>query len=80
MQESGLTLYPVVESEKEVIAIIQEALTSFDTNLAGPNAFLKEYEPYLYILDGTAERDVKGLFDIDPLPFLKVNYLYNLIL
>ncbi|XP_034243583.1 dynein heavy chain 3, axonemal isoform X2 [Thrips palmi] len=71
MQDSGLTLYPVVESEKEVIAIIQEALTSFDTNLVGPNAFLKEYEPYFYILDGTAERDVKGLFDVEPLPFLK---------
>ena len=73
MQDSGLTLYPVVESEKEVTAIIAEALKSFDTNVAGPNTFLKQYEPYLYILDGTAEKDVKGLFNIDPLPFLKVN-------
>ncbi|XP_052130864.1 dynein axonemal heavy chain 3 [Frankliniella occidentalis] len=71
MQDSGLTLYPVVESEREVTAIIQEALDSFDTNMAGPNAFLREYEPYLYILDGTAEKDVKDLFEIVPLPFLK---------
>lgn len=74
MQDSGLTLYPVVESEKEVSAIIEEALRSFDTNVVGPNTFLEEYEPYLYILDGTAQKDVKGLFNIDPLPFLKVNY------
>lgn len=72
MENSELTLYPVEEGENEVLAIIQEALSSFDTNVVGPNSFLKEYAPYLYILDGTAEKVVKGLFDSEPLPLLKV--------
>jgi hypothetical protein len=69
---SDLWLHAVAAHEEEVSNITVEALTSFDTNLKGPYAYLKIYEAYLHILNGEAESAMLKFMKTDPFPLLEV--------
>ncbi|GLG98287.1 Dynein heavy chain, cytoplasmic, partial [Gryllus bimaculatus] len=66
-----LILKPVRESEEEISDLIKEAVEAFDTNIVGPIAYMREYEPYFFILDGSLERSTKEFMSQDPEPLLE---------
>nr|CAD7259656.1 unnamed protein product [Timema shepardi] len=66
-----LFLHAVSEEENQVTAIIQEALTSYNTNRAGPQKYLTTYHKYLHILNGEAEKEMHNFMAMEPFPSLK---------
>lgn len=56
----------------EVCEIVEESLRSYNTNLDGPFAYLKSYEPYLHILNGEARENMLKFMATEPFPLLKV--------
>lgn len=69
--ENETFLFAVGREEPPVEDIYEEALASFDTNLLGPQKYLKNYEQYYYILNGSAEKEMLAFFEVLPFPFLK---------
>ncbi|XP_050512273.1 dynein axonemal heavy chain 3 isoform X2 [Diabrotica virgifera virgifera] len=64
-------LHHVHRKEMPVLALQQEIIDSFIPNAIGPQKYLSVYDKYLYILDGTAEKELTDFFEIPPFPFLK---------
>ncbi|RZC40467.1 DHC N2 domain containing protein [Asbolus verrucosus] len=64
-------LFAVSKNEIPVTKIFEEGLACFDTNVTGPLNYLKNYEQYYYILNGTAAKELADFFEIIPFPFLK---------
>nr|XP_014289452.2 dynein heavy chain 3, axonemal-like [Halyomorpha halys] len=58
--------------EKYIHRKIIETKLIFIINTEGPNQYLQIYEPYLYILCGEADKELKQFFEIEPFPFLKI--------
>ncbi|KAJ8963036.1 hypothetical protein NQ314_005608 [Rhamnusium bicolor] len=66
-------LNAVSEQETPVKSILDNMMQALTTNFIGPNKYLAIYEKYYYILNATAEKELKEFFLIEPFPFLKVN-------
>ncbi|KAG7303050.1 hypothetical protein JYU34_013068 [Plutella xylostella] len=64
-------LYSVYPDEEYITKIIDESVEYFKLNRAGPQSYLKMYEKYYYLLDGTAERELDEFFALDPQPYLR---------
>ncbi|XP_063226606.1 dynein axonemal heavy chain 3 [Bacillus rossius redtenbacheri] len=71
MKDAPMFLLPVVESEVDVVAIVDEALGHFDANVAGPTNYLRNYDKYLYILRGDAKLTLQQFMEQEPFPSLK---------
>lgn len=68
-------MYVVDRNEKEVQYIHNNIMNTFEANFIGPAMYLNNYQKYLYILNGTAEKDLNDFFAMDPLPYLKVTII-----
>ncbi|XP_052759353.1 dynein axonemal heavy chain 3 [Galleria mellonella] len=62
------TVYP---DEQYMMDIINQSIKHFSANRPGPNSYLASYEPYHYILDGTAHQELMQFFAQEPTPYLK---------
>lgn len=65
----------VFPDEGYMVARIAASVRHLAANRPGPQAYLATYLPYYYILDGTADNDLKQFFGQEPPPYLKVRAL-----
>ncbi|KAI4500182.1 hypothetical protein M0802_004599 [Mischocyttarus mexicanus] len=76
-------LFSVSRYEDEVLLLITDTLDTIRAHIIGPQEYLKRYQELLYIVDGTAEKNLNDFFNIEPFPFLrefeqKINFYDNL--
>lgn len=64
-----MAVYP---DEQYIVATINKCIQVFYANKPGPISYLKMYNEYFYILDGSAKLDLDKFFAMDPAPYLKV--------
>ncbi|XP_068632055.1 dynein axonemal heavy chain 3 [Battus philenor] len=62
------TVYP---EEQYMVNVINETVAHFRANRPGPMSFLKRYEKYFHLLDGSANQELLIFFAQEPPPFLK---------
>lgn len=65
-------LMGVFPDEEYMKELIMSSIYHLSANKLGPLSFISSYEEYYYVLDGTAEKDLKAFFAIEPAPYLKV--------
>lgn len=66
-------LHTVDENEEAVKTIHFDFAKAIEANFIGPIKYLAYYEQYLYILNGTAEKELTDFFATEPFPYLKVS-------
>ncbi|XP_014215495.1 dynein heavy chain 3, axonemal [Copidosoma floridanum] len=64
-------LFPVSRKMGDIRALVDGALEAIAANASGPKIYLRQYEPYFYLLDGTAEAELREFMGSEPPPFLR---------
>lgn len=66
------------EFEEQIQIIIEKTLGFFNENCIGPIKYLNTYEPFKFIIDGSAKEETIAMFYKKPFPLLEViSYFCN---
>ncbi|CAG7816608.1 unnamed protein product [Allacma fusca] len=66
LYKKDLNLIPAGLHEKEVQSLFKKSTDVLKVNLAGPKHYIKFYDPYIWLLDGTAEAQLQEFLDKEP--------------
>lgn len=64
--KSSLNLIPTGLHEKEVQELFKMSKDVLRKNMVGPKLYIKFYEPYIWLLDGTAEKELQVYMNKEP--------------
>lgn len=67
-----MVLKNVHESEEEVQNMLVEVGKILEKNFPGPETYIKYYETYSYLMNGTETEALNTFFGNDPFPLLSV--------
>lgn len=70
--DSTMVLKSVHESEEDIKNMLLDIATILDNNFPGPETYIKHYETYSYLLNGTETEALNTFFENDPFPLLSV--------
>ena len=66
LYKTELNLIPTGLHEKGIQKLFRKSTDVLKKNLAGPKLYIKFYDPYLWLLDGTAEKQLADFMAKEP--------------